>query len=247
MTPKKYKYKLYGAILGDLAGQPFEFGWHPKKLPKKINLHNPKSVITDDTLMTLATAKSIMQGAIPEHEYKEMGKKYPGDHYGKGFKAWLGTPLFTPNDSYGNGCIMRISPYMYLPDSLPQVLDSVLCSHRHEASIRSALKLYDAYKKTKFDYESRAYITNRKRFQVEADSTVDLCLAMYDAMSFQSTQRKIDSIIRLAGGDTDTNASILGELSNYYLQDITQDDAKYVESKLDPYLLKILRQFNKIY
>ena len=55
------KNKLYGAILGDLAGQPYEFPilTHFPDI-KDINLHNPNSVFTDDTLMTLATAKSIM-------------------------------------------------------------------------------------------------------------------------------------------------------------------------------------------
>lgn len=55
-----YKYKLYGAILGDLAGQPYEFNY--KGNFNEFNIHDKKSNFTDDTIMTLATAKAILEG-----------------------------------------------------------------------------------------------------------------------------------------------------------------------------------------
>jgi ADP-ribosylglycohydrolase len=96
-------YKLYGAILGDLAGQPYEYP-SMKHFPEQdeINIHNPDSKITDDTLMTLAVAKSLLEGTRVEYELKDMGKRYPGKHYGKGFNEWINSEIGTVNDSYGN-------------------------------------------------------------------------------------------------------------------------------------------------
>jgi ADP-ribosylglycohydrolase len=80
-------YKLYGAILGDLAGQPYEFP--PMKGPyNNVDLHNPKAHITDDTIMTLASADHIMYGerdklSISQY-YKWWGNMYPEAGYGKG-------------------------------------------------------------------------------------------------------------------------------------------------------------------
>ena len=231
------KYKLYGAILGDLAGQPFEFGEYKGKL----RIHNPDSHITDDTLMTLATADSIMCNNPAEFEYKAMGKMYPGDYYGKNFKAWLKSSMGTVGDSWGNGCLMRISPYMYLPNSLSQIMTSVMCSHSSDMAIESCVKLYRAYRGD-FMHQDYAHCKTNKKFRVEADATIDLVLQVFK-MGFSSTRTKILEIIKM-GGDTDTNASIIGELSNFYLGDLNKKDIDYVESKLDKYQLDILKRFN---
>ena len=236
---KKYPYKLYGAILGDLCGQPYEFpisaGPHSKVL-----LHNPDSHITDDTIMTLASASSLMYGNSIESDYKYFGNKYDGDYYGKGFKEWLKKPIGTTNDSYGNGCLMRISPFMYVENSLPMIMESVLCSHKHQISIESVLKLYYAYQ-GKINHEPAP--VNDKVFKVEADATIHWCLWFFDRISY-STQERILGIVS-NGGDTDTNASIVGELSNFWEKDITEADAEYVESKLDDFLLTVLKDFNE--
>jgi ADP-ribosylglycohydrolase len=237
----RYSYKLYGAILGDLSGQPHEF---PAKGGPRENivLHNPDGKCTDDTLMTLASANYLLGNhKTIEEAFKDMGQKYPGDHYGKGFKAWLLTPLGTIGDSYGNGCLMRISPFMYMEEDkrIPLIMDSILCSHRHYLCIESVMKLYLFYKNGINHPEP---IIPFKKFEVIADKTVDFCLNLSSWRL--GTQQTIVKAIE-QGGDTDTNASICGEISNYFERDIKQEDVEYVESKLDPYLLNILKQFNE--
>lgn len=235
--------KLYGAILGDLSGQPHEF---PAKGGPRTNiiLHNPDGHFTDDTIMTLATASYLLGNFDTfEDAYKTIGYKYNGDYYGKNFKEWLTTPPKTPSNSFGNGCIMRISPIMYLPDKekiLPTIMDSVLCSHRNEISIRSCISLYDEYMGNGLPFYEK--IKPFKKFTSKADDTVNFCINL--VRQIDNTQ---DCIIKAIeqGGDTDTNASICGELSNYWKNDLTKDDIDYVESKLDTYLLSILKEFNK--
>lgn len=238
--------KLYGAILGDLAGQPFEFP--PMKhfpLIQEINLHNPDSVITDDTLMTLATAKSIMDNQPIEEAYKEIGLKYNGDHYGKGFKEWLKSPIGTTNNSYGNGCLMRMSPYMYLniTDKRRElIVEGCLTSHAHPSSIVKSLDLCELYNSKPLVLQPFTR-KNFVKFAVSSDKTFDFIKDLF--LSFNSTHTAMKKAIS-CGGDTDTNASIIGELMNYTYQDITPEDVVYVDSKLDPYLLDILHRFQNI-
>lgn len=244
------KYKLYGAILGDLAGQPYEFP--AMKGPyTNVNLHNPNSVITDDTIMTLATAAAIINNAKTNQDYsftyKLYGSFYEGDHYGKSFKNWLKSPKGTVNDSFGNGCLMRISPFMYMPETdtynpLEEIIKSIQESHNHVISYDSVIKLYLAYK-DKYNKKS-GDIKAFKKFKVRADDTLKFCINLADQCD------NVHEGIRMAiecGGDTDTNASIVGELLNYRYNDLTQADIDYVESKLTKMQLSVLRMFNQMF
>lgn len=234
-------YKLYGAILGDLAGQPYEFP--AMKGPyTNVNLHNPNSHITDDTLLTLATANAILNN---DNDYSFMyriwGMAYQGDYYGRGFKAWLHSKKGTIVDSFGNGSIMRISPFMYCKDSLGDIFKSIQESHNHVISYESAYKLYLAYLG---QYNKKVgEIKPFKKFQVRADHTLKFCLNVAD--QYDNIHDAIIKTIE-CGGDTDTNASIVGELMNFRHGGLTQADIDYVESKLDPYQLKILHKFNQL-
>ena len=144
--------KLYGAILGDLAGQPYEYP-PMQKFPEvtEVNLHNPDSTITDDTLMTLAIAKAILEGTDYAYEMKDMGRRYPGDYFGKRFNEWINYDVGISNDSFGNGCIMRISPFMYMGwdknTVLTEIIRSCVTSHNHQISIKACLDLFDLYEK----------------------------------------------------------------------------------------------------
>lgn len=238
----KYMYKLYGAILGDLVGQPHEF---PAKGGPRENivLHNPNSHFTDDTIMTIATAAHLL-GRYKSFEdaYKTIGNMYVGDYYGKMFKEWLTTPPGTPLNSFGNGCLMRISPIMYLGDKesiLPTIMDSVLCSHRNEISIKSCILLYEEYMGEGLPFYNE--VTPFKKFTSRADDTILFCRNLNNAVS--GTQNVIIKAIE-QGGDTDTNASICGELSNFFNKDITDQDAEYVVNKIDDFMLDILHNFN---
>lgn len=80
--------KLYGAILGDLAGQPYEY--HFEGDFSDFNIHNPNSHITDDTIMTLASADAVLHNIPFAEAYRAWYLMYPDDKYGYGdnFKAW---------------------------------------------------------------------------------------------------------------------------------------------------------------
>lgn len=244
------KNKLYGAILGDLCGQPYEFPIM-KGPYTNVEIHNPISIITDDTLMTLATASYILgRFETLEQAYKDMGKRYPGDHYGKGFKEWIDSPLGTINNSWGNGCLMRISPFMYLNENedyvKEKIIESCQFSHNHPKSILSSLKLYDLYFEKRGElsmFYNKKHIPKFSKFKVEADITFKFIEKL--SYACDSTKEMIIFAVE-CGGDTDTNASIIGELMNFIHNDLDQNDVDYVESKLDDYLLGILKDFNNV-
>lgn len=248
------KHKLYGAILGDLAGQPYEFPVM-KHFPERINLFNPDSVITDDTLMTLATAESILTGKDIGESLKSMGCRYYGDHYGKGFKAWLKSAPHVRGESWGNGCLMRISPYFYAFEKSPErnmfLIDNCLTSHCHKRSINAVQRLsylYDDYYSESIHGETRRFDDNFKftKFEVRSSETIDFVEDVVDSNDIM--ERLLGEVISYVvgcGGDTDTNASIVAEIHNYHENSITPEMSEYVESKLDNYLLDILKEFNK--
>lgn len=240
------KYKLYGAILGDIAGQLHEFPTRgTKDAPKleNINIHDSKAKVTDDTYMTLASAKWLLDpSASIEAWYKRIGNEYTDGGYGDNFKEWLKTPLGTPAYSWGNGCLMRISPFMYTKQPLVYAIESVMTSHRSQEAIKSVVDLCSLYE----GYEIGGWLEEFKKFEVRADITLKFCNTVWKRAveNEWNTQTAIKYAIS-KGGDTDTNASIIGEYLNFENNDITEEDVKYVESKLDPYLLSILHEFNK--
>ena len=109
---------MYGAILGDIVGSPYEFGCNNYKA-KDFPLFSRRSVFTDDTVMTLAVAKALLdtQGqddatikAALVHEMQRMGRTYPDRGYGTHFNNWLYADVPKPYHSYGNGSAMRVLP-----------------------------------------------------------------------------------------------------------------------------------------
>lgn len=232
------KKRLYGAILGDLAGQPYEFDQSYKK---PFNIHNPDSVITDDSVLTLASAKSILSKDSIWKIYKDLGNKYAFNYCGKMFKEWLTSPVPVMGNSYGNGSIMRISPFMYTNSPLANIMASMMTSHHHEECYQSAIRLYNLYKG---NYPPA--IAKPKKFTAftaRAIDSIEFCESAF--LYTKSTHEAIKLAVKCKG-DTDTHASILGELSNYTYNDITKEDVDYVESKLPKELLTILRKFNKL-
>ena len=236
--------KLYGAILGDLAGQPYEF--HYEGDFSDFNIHNPNSHITDDTIMTLASADAVLNNIPFAEAYKAWYLMYPDDEYGYGdnFKAWCNNHPEAYTTSYGNGCLMRLAPVIYTINWKRElVLDSINCTHNHKDSRRAGMMLELFYR-----YKNVIFMGSPKKneFCINALDTLQIVSAFYNSQKYPKTYDLIEQIVRF-GGDTDTNASIIGELSNHLNNDLTKDNIEYVRSKLTAYQLAVLDKFNKTF
>ena len=237
------KNKLYGAILGDIAGKKYEYK-HIGELPTidKINIHPIDSCYSDDTIMTLASARSIMYDTDIEHEYKFWANRYELYGFGKGFLEWCKTPPGTINNSWANGCLMRVSPFIW-EDDFDAMNRSIDTSHNHEDSYEACKMLYNQYTHNIHKTKSLFDVPKPwKEFEVRAFPTMEFVNQVYYASS--STQEAIKIAIS-CGGDTDTTASIVGELSNYHRNDLTKEDVEFVEMMLSTELCQILKEFNK--
>ena len=84
---------MYGAILGDIVGSPYEFDCNNYKA-KDFPLFSRRSDFTDDTVMTLAVAKALLSSrgrddtaikAALVREMQQLGRAYPDRGYGTHF------------------------------------------------------------------------------------------------------------------------------------------------------------------
>ena len=108
---------MLGAIIGDIVGSTRE--WHNVKT-EDFELLPQDSRFTDDTVMTLAVAKWLMDD--PSHKadslvriMQDMGRRYPNAGYGGMFRRWLNSDNPQPYGSYGNGSAMRVALWECMP------------------------------------------------------------------------------------------------------------------------------------
>ena len=129
---------MYGAILGDIIGSPYEFDQVEKT--KDFPLFAKDSTFTDDSVMTLAVAEALMNtveacgrhfaqtdgtGLTDEvvkenvvYAMQKYGARYPDAGYGARFSQWLREKDPRPYGSFGNGSAMRVSSAAWLFDAL---------------------------------------------------------------------------------------------------------------------------------
>ena len=141
---------MYGAILGDMIGSPYEFDQGNKS--KEFPLFSENSQFTDDTVMTLAVGEvfcDAQPNADPEwirmrliRGLQHYGRKYPDAGYGVMFSRWLTAKDPKPYSSYGNGSAMRVSAVAWLYHSLEKVRQmarlSAEVTHNHPEGIKGA-------------------------------------------------------------------------------------------------------------
>ena len=141
---------MYGAILGDIIGSPYEFDMGDKT--KDFPLFSSRSTITDDSIMTLAVADAFLTAGLGEKDeticralaerMRHFGRIYPHAGYGMGFALWLKEDAAGPYNSCGNGSAMRVSSAAWLFDDLASVRRAARLSaevtHNHPEGIKGA-------------------------------------------------------------------------------------------------------------
>ena len=141
---------MYGAILGDIIGRPYEFDRGNKT--KDFPLFSEMSDFTDDTVMTVAVADAFMSAMTVDdmewkrkrliHGMQKFGKRYPDAGYGTKFRRWVKQRYPKPYGSFGNGSAMRVSSIAWLYDDLETEQSmarlSAEVTHDHPEGIKGA-------------------------------------------------------------------------------------------------------------
>ena len=149
---------MYGAILGDIIGSPYEFDRGNKS--KEFPLFSRYSEFTDDTVMTISVADAFLEclagkgkcriSDLDEDELKaklvekmqDYGRRYPYAGYGGNFAYWLEDENPQPYNSFGNGSAMRVSSVAWLFDDIISVVNAARISaevtHNHPEGIKGA-------------------------------------------------------------------------------------------------------------
>ena len=141
---------MYGAILGDIIGSPFEFDRGDKT--KNFDLFSEGCGFTDDSVMTIAVGEALLavgpKAAVKEIEeaiatnMQDWGGRYPHAGYGGRFRHWLKEKNPKPYGSYGNGSAMRVSAAGWLYDSIERTREvaraTANVTHNHPEGIKGA-------------------------------------------------------------------------------------------------------------
>lgn len=260
---------MYGAILGDMVGCPYEFDRGNKS--KDFIMWSDQNRFTDDTVMTIAVADALLQSkdqsddAIKGAVIKSMlywGLKYPNEGYGTRFGWWLRQPDPQPYNSWGNGSAMRVSSVAWLFDNISKVRDvaklTAEVTHNHPEGIKGAEATASVIFLARAHHDKnyiKEYIINN--FGYDLSRTCDEIRPTYcHVESCQETVpqaitaflegNSFEDVIRTAvslGGDCDTLTCIAGGMAEAFYG-IPEDMKQEVIKRLEPDMLLVLEKFD---
>ena len=264
---------MLGAIFGDIVGSPYEFDDNNIKTTN-FPLFSDRSQFTDDTVMTVAVARALMDtygadddvilNSLTMH-MRALGRQYPMAGYGGMFQAWLIVDTAEAYNSYGNGSAMRVSPAGWLYRTLPETLHAAeltaKVTHNHPEGIKGAQAVAAAIFLARLRLpkdDIRAYISRKFGYdltrtlkEIRPDYHMDeTCQgSVPEAITaFLESQGFVDCIRKAVslGGDSDTIAAIAGSIAEAYYG-IPEQMEKEAFSRLTPDLLKTVGDFRAFY
>ena len=262
---------MYGAILGDMIGAPYEFDRGNKT--KDFPLFSRRSEFTDDSVMTIAVAEALMNtlGRSDEEiknalvaSMQKWGHMYPDAGYGGRFYHWLRARHPEPYGSYGNGSAMRVSSAGWLFETLEETRRmarlTAEVTHNHPEGIKgaeaTASAIFMARNGSSKD-EIRSYII--REYGYDLSRTCDEIRPGYHHV--ESCQKTVpeavtaflegidfEDVIRTAvslGGDCDTLTCIAGSMAEA-MYGVPEEIRAECRKRLPEDMLEVLDRFQRI-
>lgn len=252
---------MIGAIAGDIIGSAYEFGY-----TKDYNfpLFVADSRFTDDTVLTVAVADSLLNNKQYDSTLWGYANEYRARGYGGRFMNWIYSPDPKPYNSFGNGSAMRVSPVGWFCNDIESVMEeakkSAEITHNHPEGIKGAQATAIAVflaRKSEPKEKIKSYIA--KTFQYDLNRTLDeirprykfdvTCqgsvpesiIAFLESTDYEDAVRKAVSL----GGDADTMACITGGIAEAYYKKIPNYIIDESRKRLYPELLEVVDEFEK--
>ena len=256
---------MLGASIGDIAGSRFE--WDNIKV-KEFEFFSRWTSFTDDTVMTVAVAKALLESRpnyqnLSENVIKymqEFGCKYTHRGYGSHFGQWLHTPNPQPYNSWGNGAAMRVSACGFIGKDMDEVkeLSRIVTevSHNHPEGLKGAEAVATAIYLARTGHSKEAIRGFVEKYYYNLDFTLDEIRPSYhfdvscqgsvpqaieaflEADTFEDAIRNAISI----GGDSDTIAAITGGIAEAYFG-IPEEMKIKAKTYMDEDMIKIIDEF----
>ncbi len=262
---------MYGAILGDMVGAPYEFDQGDKT--KDFEMFNDRVGFTDDSVMTIAVADALLHLSVDDDEgtiidaliesMQFWGQKYPNAGYGARFIHWLYDEDPEPYNSWGNGSAMRVSSVGWLYDTLDETRRmarlTAEVSHNHPEGIKgaeaTASAIFMARNGATKD-EIKEYII--REFGYDLSRTCDEIRPGYhhvescqetvpEAITTFMEGNDFEDVIRTAvslGGDCDTLTCIAGSMAEAFFG-IPEDMKAECRKRLNKDMLDVLGRFDE--
>ena len=250
---------MIGAIAGDIIGSVYE--WNNRKV-KDFPLFTQGCCYTDDSVLTIALADTLLTGVPYPENLKKFYRLYSACGYGASFRRWASSHDSAPYNSWGNGAAMRISPVGYAFDELETVLREAATftvpTHNHPEGIKGGQAVAAAiflartgktkqeihdYVEEQFGYDVSRPLNEIRptyAFDVSCQGTVPQAIrAFLESTSFEDAIRNAISL----GGDSDTLACITGGIAQSFYGGVPLDIQQAVYAILDERLSAITKQF----
>jgi ADP-ribosylglycohydrolase len=250
---------MIGAIAGDIIGSIHErAGTKTKQFP----LFGRFARFTDDTVLTIAFAESILRDTDLVDTLHDYFRRYPRAGYGGSFRRWAIRRHREPYNSWGNGSAMRVSSVALAFDTLGDVMQqaerTASVTHNHPEGVRGAQatavaiflartgndkavikrhieEVFDYHLSTRLDVIRETYT-----FDVSCQGSVPQSIvAFLEATDFEDTIRNAISL----GGDADTMACIAGGIAEAYWG-VPSSIEKQTLGLLDDDLRAVVIEFN---
>jgi ADP-ribosylglycohydrolase len=254
---------MLGAIAGDIIGSVYE--WDNIKTTE-FPLFQKHSRFTDDSVLSVAVADSILNDKSFAEKYKHYYALYPTAGFGGRFTHWASSDSCEPYNSFGNGSAMRVAPIGFACNQWEKVLllaqESAMATHNHPEGIKGAQAVAGAIflarqgenkrsiKKIiqkNFHYDlnqSLDKIRPHYKFDVTCQGSVPQAIcAFLESENFEDAIRKAVSI----GGDSDTIACISGGIAQAFYGEVPPAISKQAFAILDERLRKVVQTFNQTF
>ena len=259
---------MYGALLGDMIGSPYEFDRGRKT--KDFPLFIAESEFTDDSVMTVAVAEALMDSLGKDdisvryaviRSMRKWGRRYPYAGYGARFSDGLRQKDPEPYNSWGNGSAMRVSSAGWLCDTLEETRRlarlTADVTHNHPEGVKGAEATAAAIflaRTGRTKAQIRACITDE--FGYDLTRTCDQIRPNYyhvescqqtvpEAITAFLEGASFEDVIRTAvslGGDCDTLTCIAGSMAEAFYS-VPEELKAECRRRLKPDLLAVVDRF----
>jgi ADP-ribosylglycohydrolase len=241
---------MLGAIAGDIIGSVYE-----KKPVKHKNfpLFRQDSRFTDDTVLTVAIADSLLTAVPYATNLCKYALAYPEAGYGGTFLRWMVGAIKGPYNSWGNGSAMRVSPVGFAYEELSEVMtvaqETAAVTHNHPEGIKGAQAVAVAIYLARsgfgkpliknqierlFDYDLSTCLDEIRptyTFDVSCQGSVPQSIrAFLESDNWESAVRNAISL----GGDADTMACIAGSIAEAFYGGVPVEIELEVMKRIPP-------------